>query len=402
MSTYELLRKRLNALGGSQEGRMKKQKLDSLKKALLYSEQAETIVKDGVEYRAILNKNKQKIDYDDKNISIPFDAGFKVGDIFHWVQEDTDWIVYLKEGQDAYFTGICRRAMYTLKWKDELGIIREVKGAVRGPVETKINSEMKSNISFDSPNYTLYLIIPNNDLTKNLKRYSKVFIGEKMWEVTVTDSLSEPGIIELQLLENYINREEDKDFVDMEEDTFKNLEIVCSLDNIDTLEKDEPFKLWVKVEKDGVSQDRLIENAKFIVDLSKASLSDNIITPIVADNLMISLEIDDIKYKKDFLINVVDLTLAPSILYDINGEEKVKSFGESVYSIEYYVDGLKSSPHNGDWKVVPNKQLFTITSASPSSITFKWQIGSHGTVILQYAVDDIVVVEKKIEVESLI
>ena len=119
VNTYELLKKRLEASGGNQEGRMRQGKLKSLLDALKYSEQAETVIKDGVEYRAILNKNKQKMDYDDKNISIPFDAEFKVGDVFHWVEDNSDWIIYLKEGQDAYFTGVCRKALYNIKWKDE-------------------------------------------------------------------------------------------------------------------------------------------------------------------------------------------------------------------------------------------------------------------------------------------
>ena len=80
------------------------------------------------------------MDYDDQNISIPFNANFKVGDIFHWVEKGSDWIVYLDEVQDAYFTWICIKALYTLIWKDELGVIRESKASIRGPVETKIVS----------------------------------------------------------------------------------------------------------------------------------------------------------------------------------------------------------------------------------------------------------------------
>ena len=105
INTYELLKKRLQANGGNQEGRMRQGKLKTLLKALQYSEQAETVIKDGETHRVILNKNKQKMEYDDKNISAPFEAGFKVGDIFHWVGDNSDWIIYLKEGQDAYFTG---------------------------------------------------------------------------------------------------------------------------------------------------------------------------------------------------------------------------------------------------------------------------------------------------------
>lgn len=404
MSSYDLLRKRLNALGGNQEGRMKMEKLKTLKKALLYSEQAETVIKDGIEYRAILNKNKQKIEYDDKNISIPFEAGFKIGDTFHWVEEGSNWIIYLKEGQDAYFTGICRRAMHTLRWKDEFGVVRETLAAVRGPAETKIKSEMKSGIAFDQPNYTLYLILPYNEETAKLKRYSKVALADKMWEVAVVDSISEPGIMEAQLTEEYIHREEDKDLITPGEGlpNLKDIEITCSLDSVPTLEMNEPFKLWVSVEKDGISQTELIDNAIFTLDETKASISGDFVTPIAEGELTISLEIPKLKYKKDFVVNVINLILPAVQSYEIRGDEKVKSFGENTYTIKHFVDGFEGEVIDGFWKVDLNKSLFSIASNDKNQITFKWAVGSHGRVELQYVTDGEVVATKEIKVESLI
>jgi hypothetical protein len=103
MSAIDNMNKRLQYHGGMrQENRMNEDKLYSLKKALLYSYQAQTaILKDNREFRCLINHDKLKEDYDDKIISIPYDdiclnadqfegktseslqhIGMKVGDTF--------------------------------------------------------------------------------------------------------------------------------------------------------------------------------------------------------------------------------------------------------------------------------------------------------------------------------
>ena len=68
------MKTRLGYLGGnSQIERMNKNKLRSLKKALLYSYQAATaILSDGREFRCLINPNKLSLDLDNKILSIPF------------------------------------------------------------------------------------------------------------------------------------------------------------------------------------------------------------------------------------------------------------------------------------------------------------------------------------------
>lgn len=59
--------------GNDQIERMNKDKLRSLKKALLYSYQAATaILSDGREFRCLINPNKLSLDLDNKILSIPF------------------------------------------------------------------------------------------------------------------------------------------------------------------------------------------------------------------------------------------------------------------------------------------------------------------------------------------
>lgn len=68
------MKTRLGYMGGNNQiDRMNKDKLHSLKKALLYSYQAATaILSDGREFRCLINPNKLSLDLDNKILSIPF------------------------------------------------------------------------------------------------------------------------------------------------------------------------------------------------------------------------------------------------------------------------------------------------------------------------------------------
>lgn len=74
MSNRSNLNIRLNYRGGAnQQDRMNEDKLKSLKKALIYSYQAATVIlSDGREFRCLINPNKISLDLDNKILSIPF------------------------------------------------------------------------------------------------------------------------------------------------------------------------------------------------------------------------------------------------------------------------------------------------------------------------------------------
>nr|DAO08592.1 MAG TPA: hypothetical protein [Caudoviricetes sp.] len=70
-------------------------------------------------YRALINPDKVKQDYDDKIISIDHMAKYEPGDVFEWKRTGTYWIIYLEEiTEDAYFRGEIRRCRYKIKFKD--------------------------------------------------------------------------------------------------------------------------------------------------------------------------------------------------------------------------------------------------------------------------------------------
>lgn len=224
--------KRLNSKGGfPQQDRMIRDKRRSLDKTTLYSYQAAKVKKqlydfepvmDGVResdpVRALINPNKLKQDYDDKIISIGFEHGFQVGDVFEWCNTGSYWIIYLQDLTElAYFRGDIRKCSYEIEWDDEDGNRQRTYIALRGPVETKIDYIQKHGISVDNPNYSLNLLLPKTTANlKQFKRYKKFYLQDLVegednicWRVEAIDTFSTPGIIEVTAVEYYANETED-------------------------------------------------------------------------------------------------------------------------------------------------------------------------------------------------
>lgn len=217
--------KQLNYHGGYfQQNRMIKDKQQSLRKALLYSYQGAFVKKyypNSEDYapdkvRALINPNKLTQDYNDKTISIEFEHGYKVGDIYEWVDTNTYWLIYLQdETEIAYFRGDARKCTYQIFWKDG-DKEKSTYAAIKGPNQSNINSTSAHGLSLDQPNYQISLIVPQTeDTLKQFKRYSKFYLqnikgSEQIcWRVEATDSISSPGILEITAVEYYANQFED-------------------------------------------------------------------------------------------------------------------------------------------------------------------------------------------------
>lgn len=221
------LRLRQNG-GHRQQERMISQKRRTLDRAVHNSYQAAEIEPVGtinIRHRALINPNVTKPDYDDKVLSVGYECGYKTGDVIEWHRRRLDgtpdisyWLIYLQDLTElAYFKGDIRRCSYWVNWRDEKGELMSAWMALRGPVETSINSIQKSNNSIDTPNHSLHILMPKNEATlKQFQRYGKFYIAgtddatsKICWRIEATDTLSMPGVLELTAVEYYANEHED-------------------------------------------------------------------------------------------------------------------------------------------------------------------------------------------------
>ena len=224
MSGLEDLKIRLQYNGGyKQESRMQLDKLRTLKKALIYSYQAATaILEDGREFRCLINPDKNKLDYDDKIISIPYkdiclnkeksaektsqgeeEIGMKVGDVFTWKETNTDWLVYLERlEEDAYFRAEIRKCNNEIEINN-----KKYKVYTHGPdVESILWHTRRGFGSWSDLNYDLTMWVTKNEDTEAFfHRFNKIEIKGNPWEICAADFDSTPGLIEVQLKETFRN-----------------------------------------------------------------------------------------------------------------------------------------------------------------------------------------------------
>lgn len=237
------MQKRLSYIGGAnQQDRMVADKLQSLRKALLYSYQSATIVVRNTrdengkpierEFRALINPNKVTLDIDDKVISVPFEdirlnapkigttaqglepIGVKVGDVIEWKHKDksTYWIIYDEYLQEiAYFRGQMRQCE-----SDPL----DINGVsyyyyLKGPDEKGINWQKSKRFIFNELNYTVEMYISKTtETTEFFHRFTKVNLPVKKpngeiefrpYEVQAVDDISSTGVLTVYLKEEYTN-----------------------------------------------------------------------------------------------------------------------------------------------------------------------------------------------------
>ena len=228
MNNFEMMKLRLEYQGGiRQEDRMIQDKYKTFLRALDFSYQGanvtlvqhyndclSAIVEEELSEpiaRALINPDKIKQDYDDKILSVDYRYGFQPGDIIKWIGTGSYWIIYLEElTEDAYFRGEIRRCKYKIGFKDEQGNWLETWAAIRGPVETQIDSIQKNQTRIDRPNLSLNILMPKNDKTVTaFKRYGEFLFAGRSWKVQAPDDISMRNIIEIAAEESYIDRDTD-------------------------------------------------------------------------------------------------------------------------------------------------------------------------------------------------
>ena len=219
---YENMNKRISYYGNTQQDRMNRDKLETLKKAMLYSYQAATIRVNDKDYRCLINPNKLNLDVDNKILSIPFEQDIQEGAIIEWKHNEntySHWLVYLQHIEEtAYFRAELRRCRHQITFENGTTIW----AYVRGPVEQNVVWRQGGGNYFNTLNYTLQMLVPKNESTEKLcSRFAKITIEGKPWEIQAADKMTNPGIIELYLKEDYTQNFQETAVLPSEDDQYE-------------------------------------------------------------------------------------------------------------------------------------------------------------------------------------
>lgn len=206
MSTLEEMMKRTELAGGSRYGRMVKGKLESMRAAAYHSYQGEWITIGDKMWRCLINPEKLTTDYDQKIISIEFEAGLKPGDTFYWNRTGKHWIVYNEhEEEEAYFRARIRKCEYQIDTGNGKYWVW-----MRGPVETALVWRQKHKIEMNDLNYSIEIFVEKNEDTQAFfTRHNKVKFDGHTWKVATVDRYSQEGLLEVYLEEYFDNTLDD-------------------------------------------------------------------------------------------------------------------------------------------------------------------------------------------------
>lgn len=201
--SLKTLAARLEYQGGSALGRINQQKLNSLRAALKNDYNSRLIKTPYCDaWPALINLNNLKPDYDKKILSVEYDAGLEAGDVFEILDDCTHWMVYLPIlTETAYLRSEIIRCRYTITIDDT-----EYWIYFQGPTETDIRWFQKRGININELNLSGTIFIKLNKQTREFfERFTHIKVDGHIWEVQVTDSISVPGILEIEVQEYYDN-----------------------------------------------------------------------------------------------------------------------------------------------------------------------------------------------------
>ena len=399
----DLYRKRQVAYGGSSSiDKLDYRNKQLFNRALQESFNAEEVVLNNEDWRALILEDKLTLELDQKWIGMPLESNLKPGDVIHVKRNDVRWIMVQTDLSERSFCRcVGKRCVTEITWRDEDDNVHSSWAALRGPTETSIKTEARKHILFDQGNEKVALWLPDTPETKSLRRYKHIMVKGETWEIASVDYLTTPGILELNLVEAQDNRDLDNTSLGIARDnkfTFTNV-----------FDKDLDFQLntYISLEpyltKDGVDITEEKESEFIFTCYPDTYTYDEIhlgVSFSELGNYHITIGYPNMKMVKEYDIEIKQYDTEEESYYLIKGNSIIRPLVNSLesYDIDYFVNGVQTPITPGKW--VFDTRFATVKSQSVYHIDLDFT-GEIGTMTLQYVVGDKVLAEKEITVYSV-
>ena len=399
----DLYRKRQEAYGGSSSiDKLDYRNKQLFNRALQESFNAEEVVLNNKDWRALILEDKLTLELDQKWVGMPLESNLKPGDVIHVKRNDVRWIMVQTDLSERSFCRcVGKRCVTEITWRDEDDNVHSSWAALRGPTETSIKTEARKHILFDQGNEKVALWLPDTPETKSLRRYKHIMVKGETWEIASVDYLTTPGILELNLVEAQDNRDLDNTSLGIARDnkfTFTNV-----------FDKDLDFQLntYISLEpyltKDGVDITEEKESEFVFTCYPDTYTYDEVhlgVSFSELGNYHITIGYPNMKMVKEYDIEIKQYDTEEESYYLIKGNSIIRPLVNSLesYDIDYFVNGVQTPITPGKW--VFDTRFATVKSQSVYHIDLDFT-GEIGTMTLQYVVGDKVLAEKEITVYSV-
>lgn len=202
MNSLDLMSMRLKYHGGKRDvDRIDWQKNKDLEKELMYSDKSEYVQVGDERFQVLIDGSKYSFNtFDEKEIQTIKKNNLKIGDILFWFRTKSYWIVLEQDLEEtAIFKGAARKCNYLdIEYN---GI--NLKGAFFGVKNSELSQVTIDNMVIDTLSDYAQLVLPAGGVAQNIKRYDKLKIGKRYWEVQSINDIMYESIISIYLKETY-------------------------------------------------------------------------------------------------------------------------------------------------------------------------------------------------------
>ena len=200
--SMKTMRDRLLYQGGADQlARINRDKLRSLRCALKGDQHSRRIATPEREcWYGLINNNKLTSDYDRKILAIEKDAHLEAGDTIEVLDDGSKWLIYLPFlTETAYLRTEIIRCRYTVDIDGEQYWVY-----FQGPTETSASWVIKDSVNFAEMTLGGEIYIKRDEKTLDFfHRFKTVNLAGKQWEVQALDTVTVPGLIEVNLKETF-------------------------------------------------------------------------------------------------------------------------------------------------------------------------------------------------------
>lgn len=367
-SNNSLQARLLNRGGENPRARINQTKLWSFRRALTNDYNSRVIrTQTGKEINCLINAHNLKPDYDKKYISVDFSSGLQAGDIFQCLDDLTHWMIYLPVlTETAYLRAEIIRCRYNIELDNRIYWIY-----FQGPVETDARWLQEKGINYVGPNLSGSIFIKRDKTTEDyFHRFTKFKMDGRDWEVQAIDTISVPGIIELEVQEAYNNISEDLPEVKKEDSS--SLEI-SGADNIAAGSK-EGYLLVDDLWQDDFVWGVILNDKVFVANIS--SDMPNICTVQALDEAEGSFTLICGNKQKRYLKKIA-ISKNPIIEKEIEGDTEVYPYSTNIYK----------TPQKGTFKLEKTNKA-KIVEYDSNHCSVKVLTGKKGKIKLIFTADN--------------
>jgi len=202
----QVYQKQLDYAGENLQGKAVTRGIKEFERYLTTAPTRQEVLKNDEPLYVSIQRSHQTLvgDRYEKDLLARLEDNLQIGDILEW--SDEKWIILTQNrlAIPSHFKGKIRLCNYYLKWNYS-GIIYETPGHIITSRAFALEEGQKAGLTWEEGAMVVLAIVPSNEETNTINRYTRFILKNKAWRVVSTDTLSVDNLLFIRLEEDQIN-----------------------------------------------------------------------------------------------------------------------------------------------------------------------------------------------------